>query len=137
MCFIGISTTKAQFQVDHSIQLTGTGSNAKISGNHVKNNTTQGFNILGTVTGWVSENYGYNPIGASSVTPGSSPWTYTAGNTPETIYLYGGTVSSVAKNSITLATALSSTTALPVSLQPGEAMTVTYSSAPTAVRDQH
>jgi len=112
-------------------------SNAKISGNHVKNNTTQGFNILGTISGWLSENLGYNPIGASSVTPGGSPWTYTAGNTPETIYLYGGTVSSVAKNSITLATALSSTTSLPVSLQPGEAVTVTYSSAPTVVRDQH
>jgi len=111
-------------------------SNAKISGNHVKNNTTQGFNILGTLSGWITDNWGYNPIGTSSVTPGASPWTYTAGNTPEILYLYGGTASSVVKNSVTISTGLSSTVALPVHLQPGESVTVTYSSAPTAVKDQ-
>ena len=46
---------------------------------------------------------------------------------------YGGTVSSVAKNSITLATA----TPCQVQLKPGEAVVVTYTGAPTAAKDQH
>jgi len=128
----GSSTQKYGISYETGFSVT----KALITGNHVHDNTTQGFNILGTLTGWISDNWGYNPVGASSLTPGSSPWTYTAGSTPEIIYLYGGTVSSVAKNSVTLATALSSTTALPVHLQPGESMAVTYSSVPTAVKDQ-
>jgi len=109
---------------------------ALIDGNKVDGATTSGFNIIGTLTGWIANNPGYNPIGVSAVTPGASPWTYTAGSTPEVLYLLGGTVSAVVKNSVTLATALSSTQSLPITLDPGEAVVVTYTVAPTANKDQ-
>lgn len=80
----------------------------------------------------VSRNLGWNPQGAKSVTPGTSPWTYTAGIYPEVLYLRAGTISAVAKNSITIFAA----TGVAVSLEPNEPVTVTYSSTPTAVTDQ-
>lgn len=114
---------------------TGATTGAFISGNDFSNNSSGGINITGggTISGSIIGNKGYNPLGASSVSPGASPWTYTAGNTPETLYLTGGTVSSVAKNSQTLATA----SPTQVQLAPGEAVVVTYSVAPTAFKDQH
>lgn len=133
-CFdSGAATQKYGITVDTA----GSVTNAMVTDNKLNDNTTAtGINIVGTLTGWIQDNWGYNPLGASSLSPGASPWTYTAGSTPEIIYLYGGTVSSVAKNSVTLATALSATTSLPVALLPGESMTVTYTVAPTAVKDR-
>lgn len=111
--------------------------NAQITDNNLRGNSSVALNIVGTLaSSWVATNVGYNPIGASSVTPGASPWTYTAGNTPETLYLSGGTVSNVTKNGITLATALSATSSLAVPLDPGEAVIVTYTVVPTANKDQ-
>src|SRR5258708_2768669 len=43
----------------------------------------------------IRDNPGYNPVGASSVTPGASPWTYTASASPETHYIPAGTISSM------------------------------------------
>lgn len=111
--------------------------NAQIVDNNLRNNASSALNLVGTLaSSWVSGNIGYNPIGASAVTPGASPWTYTAGNTPEVLYLEGGTVSNVTKNGISLATALSATSSLAVPLDPGEAVIVTYTVAPTANKDQ-
>jgi hypothetical protein len=125
------SPTQAYGLIVDTTTVTG----AFISGNDFSNNVSGGINITGggTVAGSIIGNKGYNPLGASSVTPGASPWTYTAGNTPETLYLRGGTVSGVVKNSQTLFTA----TPAQIDLMPGEATVITYSVAPTAFKDQH
>jgi hypothetical protein len=62
-------------------------------------------------------------------TVGSSPYTYTAGVTRETVHIRGGTVSAVVKSGITLYTA----TGCAVPLLPGEAVVITYSVLPTVV----
>lgn len=112
---------------------------AFVNDNNLKNVATQAINILatGALSGWVSNNPGYNPQGAVALSPGGSPWTYTAGNTPEVVYLAGGTVSNVTKNAISIATALNASTPLPIALDPGESFVVTYTVAPTiAVADR-
>ena len=108
---------------------------ANISANNLAANATGAINLAsgGTIAGWIMDNAGYNPIGASSVSPTGSPMTYTAGATPETLYISGGTVSAIVKNSVTLASA----TGFQVQLDPGEAVVVTYSVAPTMTKDQH
>jgi hypothetical protein len=101
-------------------------------GNLYLGNDTEGLGIT-RVSGIFIRNTGYNPQGVASITVTASPFTYTAGATPETVYISGGTVSVVAKNSITLFTA----TNCNVNLEPGEAVTVTYSAAPTMNKDRH
>lgn len=80
----------------------------------------------------VRDNPGHNPQGPASITVTASPMTYTAGSTPEVVYVQGGTVSGVTKAGTTLASA----TNVVIPLEPGEAIVVTYSSAPTMVRDR-
>ncbi len=75
----------------------------------------------------------FNPVGgATAISVSGSPFTYTAGTTPEAVYVSGGTVSAIAKNSVNLFVA----TGASVWLEPGEAMTVTYSSIPTMIKDR-
>lgn len=70
--------------------------------------------------------------GVSAVTVGASPFTYTnTDQSEEALYIKGGTVSAVTKNG----TAIFATTNVTVFLKPGEAVTITYSSAPTAFKD--
>jgi polygalacturonase len=72
-------------------------------------------------------------IGVSSITVGASPFTYTAGYSPETIYVDGGTVSSITKGGITIATS----TGRAIQLEPNESIVVTYSATPTMTADKH
>ena len=83
-------------------------------------------------TATIKNNKGYNPQGAASISVTGSPFTYTAGATPEAVYIRGGTVSSIAKNSVTLFTATPAT----VFLEPNESVVVTYTGAPTMVKDR-
>lgn len=76
---------------------------------------------------------GYNPVGPSAITVTASPFTYTSGSSPETVYINGGTVSVVARGAVTVA---SSSPAV-VSLQANQSLVVTYSVAPTMVKDVH
>lgn len=104
----------------------------KIEGNDFRDNKTRGITLSGTLTSVdVRNNAGYNPIGTSAITVTASPFTYTAGNSPEDVYISGGTVSSIAKNSSTLFTATDKL----VHLEPRQAVVVTYSQAPTMVKD--
>jgi hypothetical protein len=84
-------------------------------------------------TARVMDNAGFNPKGASAVTVTASPMTYTAGHSPETLYIKGGTVSSVAQGGQTLYTATDKS----VHLGPNEAVVITYSSAPTISVQKH
>ena len=80
----------------------------------------------------MTANGGYNPLGPSTVSVGASPFTYTAGLTVETLYLYGGMVSSVTKGGVTLATSSDRV----FRLAPNESVIITYSSAPSATADK-
>jgi hypothetical protein len=111
----------------------GAGDYIDISNNDLTGNSAA---ILDQSTGShtiVTNNRGLNPIGGSAITPGASPYTYTAGHSPETVYITGGTVSAIATGGGTVATASPSS----VQLWPNETVTVTYSSVPTMRKSVH
>ena len=87
---------------------------------------------VGTLlNGVISNNPGYNPVGPSAITVGASPFTYAAGPSPETIYITGGTVSLIRRGATTVAAASPAQITLP----PFGTVQVTYSAAPTMVKD--
>lgn len=103
----------------------------------------QNNDFRGNLTGAVStgtagtneirkNNLGLNPEGGAAITVTASPFTYTAGTSPEMVYIYGGTVSDVSKSSATIATA----SGISVHLEPNQAITVTYTVAPTMRKDR-
>ena len=112
----------------------GAGDDIEIDDNHLVGNTTAPlvFAAAGT-NNRVHDNPGYNPVGPSAITPGASPWTFTAGPTETDLYLNGGTVSSVALGGVTLCSAAPCR----VTLSPYQAAVVTYSTAPTAAKSIH
>ncbi|HIJ97797.1 TPA: right-handed parallel beta-helix repeat-containing protein [archaeon] len=101
-----------------------------IVNNIVYNNGNPLIATVGNLTK-VFNNPGYNPVGQSSITVGSSPFTYTASASTENIYISGGVVTVIAK----IGTTIFQNTNHTVRLQPNETMTVTYSSAPTMIKD--
>ncbi len=73
------------------------------------------------------------PAGVAAISVTASPFTYTnADGVREAVYITGGTVSDIAKNSTTIFGATEAT----VWLEPNEAVVVTYSSAPTMNKDR-
>lgn len=112
------------------------GVNCVIEGNNVAGNMAAGIVIAGTsTTNRITGNPGYNPSAMDTVTPGTSPWTYTAGPTPEDLYVKGGTISLIVSESQTLATAAVAATLYHlIPLSPNQAVTITYSAAPTVLR---
>ncbi len=72
----------------------------------------------------IRDNPGHNPQGTASITVTASPFAYTAGASPEAVYIRNGTgsVSDVSKNSRTIFAAAPCT----VFLEPNEAAVVTY-----------
>ncbi len=107
----------------------GTSNNYIIHDNNCDGFVSSSINDGGTGNkAKVHDNINYNPsgtIGFPSV--GASPYTYTAGHTPETVYISGGTVSSVAY----LGQPLFSGTDVGVPLGPNESIVTTYTVAPT------
>lgn len=81
----------------------------------------------------ICNNMGYNPVGISSISVGASEFTYTAGASPETIYISGGTVSLIKKGTTTIFTDSGHS----VELEPHKLCKVTYSSIPTMYKDVH
>ena len=106
-----------------------------VVGNYMTGNGSSGvsyFDGVGTGT-IIKNNYGYNPVGMSGISVGASPFTYTAGASPETVYITGGTVSDISKNSTTLF----SDTGHSVDLEPHGSVVVTYTDVPTMNTDIH
>lgn len=103
--------------------------------NNVRNNTTSAITVDSgkNQNGWIRNNPGYNPVGISSISVGASEFTHTAGASPETIYISGGTVSLIKKGTTTIFT----DTGHSVELEPHELCKVTYSSIPTMYKDVH
>ena len=112
-----------------------------IQGNRVKGNAVAGVNDGATGTSIrITDNLGYNGNQpATAVTVGASPFTYTAGHTPETIYMIGGTTSSVVApgGNKTLAGGQSGQATTAFQLGPNEQIVINYSAAPVLTRVPH
>jgi hypothetical protein len=102
-----------------------------ISGCNLEGNSVANLSDASTGTdGKILNNRGYNfnlTSSFSTITVGASPYAYTAGHTPEVVYIYGGTVSSVSQSTNTIKNG----TDITVYLAPGEAVGVVYTVAPT------
>lgn len=90
---------------------------------------TAQVNNLGSGLLTIAGTPGINPVAPTTVTPGASPWTYTATISPTHINLSGGAVSNVTIGGTSVCTS----TPCALTLVPGSAMVVTYSSTPTVV----
>jgi hypothetical protein len=106
-----------------------TNTNLLIQGVDVSQGNSTPISYPAGVTGRVEGNPGFNPLGPSAVTVTASPFTYTAGLTPESVCITGGTVSGVTIGGLTVAAATNSC----VQLAPRQAMVATYSSLPVMV----
>lgn len=105
--------------------------NLDIIGNNLRRNSLAAINLAGTLSAVrVIDNAGHNPQGIATVTVGGSPFTYTAGTTPEILYISGGSGVSVTKSSQGLGAPSA------VQLASNEQVTIAYSSAPTVVKDR-
>lgn len=108
--------------------------NIIVTDNNVTGNATAGiFKGAGLFGCKIQDNVGYNPVGGSAIPVGGSPFNYTAGPSPETIYVSGGAVSQI----IQQGAAIFSSTDKTIHLGPNESMQVTYSSAPFMNRMVH
>jgi hypothetical protein len=106
---------------------TGTSNQYTIIGNDLTGNTSAAISDGGSGT---SKNIRGNiglPVGlTTTIVPGASPYTYTAGPLPETIYINQGTVSLVQVNGVSVFQSSNVT----VSVQPNQTVVVTYTVAP-------
>jgi len=102
-----------------------------ISGNNLRGNT--GAALVNSATGTsarIEGNLGYNPVGTFSITVAASPFTHTAGASPETVFINAGTVSLVTVNGVGVFQQTNCT----VRLEPFQSVVVTYTAAPGMVR---
>jgi len=75
---------------------------------------------------------GFNPIGVSAVTVGTSPYFYTAGLSPETLMVSGGTTVTTTIGTTTLFTSTPCT----IQLEPFQTLGVSYAARPTIVANK-
>jgi hypothetical protein len=122
------------------IYFVGTSTNTQIQGVDLSNNNTIPIAFGGVVTGRIEGNPGYNPVGAAAIgSPPASGNPYTAGASPETIYLSAsGGVSAVTQNGTgVLPAALGNNIVATFDLGPGEILTPTYGGAITMKKMVH
>lgn len=103
-----------------------------ITGNTFENVTTPITNNSNSTSNIFKDNAGV-PAAVSTVTLTGSPFTYTAVGRETTLYVAGGTVSSIAVNSTVVLLSSPAT----VHLEPNEFATITYSSAPVLSKMVH
>ena len=112
---------------NYGISLSSGCQRVTISNNNITANAISAIVDNGAINSSIINNIGYNPVGSFSVSVTASPMTYTAGKTPTTISITGGTVSSVVSDSQTLFT----NTNCSVRLGANKSAVITYSSSPT------
>lgn len=119
----------------HGVHITN-GVNCIIDGNNCAGNMVGAVTISGSSsTNRITNNAGYNPHPMDTVALGASPWTYTAGNSPETLFIKGGTFTLLVSEGVTIATAaVTATQYHNLPLEPNQSFTLTYSAAPTILR---
>lgn len=141
-----------------AIAMGGSCANVRVIGNQINNctngitfdgSTLTGILVLGnsfyangaaipstliSTTSRIESNLGYNPVGISNLTPGVSPWTYTAGSIPETILFAAST--SVASATISGISAIPAGTGANINstvpLGPNQSIIITYAGTLTA-----
>ena len=100
-----------------------------IHGNDLRGNATGAINVAGSIQAVVlRNNLGYDPLGSAVLTPGASPYAYTAGATDQVVTVAGGAVSGI--NYAGQATGLTSGS---FPLASGQTLTITYSVPPAMV----
>ena len=116
----------------------GTGATAwQIANNQALANTTNYIWPTGTTDiGQVLNNIGL-AVAVSAVAVGSSPFTYTAGARPTTLYVQNGTTVGVTHGGFQVCPAVSPPNVCTVQLQPGESVIVSYVAAPGINQVQH
>lgn len=119
---------------------------ASVAGLTVQNNNLVGpgtniSNSSTSQTNSIINNLGYNPVGPSAITVGASPFIYTAGPSPETVYIIGGTVSgvNVDKNggAFVAGSGASGQSNVSIPLGPNEQVKVTYTGLPVMNKMVH
>ena len=120
----------------NGVVLTTGSANAVVQGNIITS-TTNPMTFISSTNNRVEGNIGYNPVGISNgaYAPASTV-TYTAGFSPETHYLTGGTVTAV-KIPANVGQTVCTTTPCTVSLGPNEGMSITYTVAPNDLKSVH
>lgn len=127
---LGISTAAQSVitQVSNAAMLTQLGA------------TTIGANLFGATTNNLAQQF----IGMASPSPAgnfitvtASPFTYTAGVAPETIYVNGGTFSNITVKGLLVSNASGGGIPQTYQLWPGETLTITYTVAPSLGRVIH
>lgn len=120
------------------LHIQGTADDVVISGNDFQDNVFGAISdtSLAALSGKsvLRDNMGFNPQGTEEITVTSNPFLYTNEDfVPEAIYLTGGDVYNVSKDTVTIAGA----TPMTVWLEPGEGFGFTYTSvAPLMVKDR-
>jgi hypothetical protein len=145
---IGMQVVGAPCMVSHNdiygwansglgVWLQGTSAGVLVDGNTFVGNTS---NIVNQGSNnYIINNPGYNPVGPGGIIVGASPFTYSAGSSPETVYIWGGSVSqiNVDKSGGALTTIAASQTNSSFDLGPFEQIKVTYSVAPNMNKMVH
>lgn len=103
---------------------------------------TLGTAISGVGTGTnivIHDNPGYNPVGAAAVTPGVSPYTYTNGPSPATLYIAASTsITAITVGGVSILPAATAANAnMTLELGPNEATVITYTGTLTAKNMVH
>ena len=114
----------------YGFQNTGAAANMMVLDCDLTGNTGGAFADSGSGSGkMVANNNGWNNSASrtSAITVTASPFTYTAGSSQETVYIFGGTVSNVQVDGANTF----ATTNVSVSLGPGKSVVVTYTVAPS------
>jgi hypothetical protein len=109
--------------------------NAILNGPVLTPNVTGPITITGSTGVIIKDALGYNPRGLAAVTPTASPFTYTSGYSAETVYISGGTVSNVTRGGNVIATATVAGQSIIIPLPANTSIVVTYTAAPTMLRD--
>lgn len=105
----------------------GTGNNYEIVDNDCHGNAGTGISNSATgTTCMVANNLGNGSSQTAGITVTASPFSYTAGPSPETIYINTGTVSAVSVEGVTVYSQTNCT----VRLRPKQTVIVTYTVAP-------
>ncbi len=127
-CRAGVHANKPRYGINID-----SGNDNVVDGNDVYDDglvtATLRNNVANTI---IRNNRGYNPVGISAIGVGGSPFTYTPGASPESVYISGGNVTSVVKGGGNMGVTTGT-----FELEPYEAIIVTYAAAPTMIKDVH